>query len=414
MQRIRLEWIIVLMLACTTLAQNVRREWKLEFGTSHPLPGFVGVHGDEMYSAKRGYGFEPGAVMQEAKDGCWSEKPFYFSIALPEGNYRVRITLGGEKESTTTVKAELRRLMLENIHTQPAETVSRNFCVNIRTPKIAGDGTVHLKPREKQTEMWDWDDKLTLEFDGENPGVVGVEISPADDLPVIYLLGDSTVCDQPSEPWNSWGQMLPRFFKPEVVVANNAESGESLRSSLAAHRLDKVLSTMKEGDYLFIQYGHNDMKEKGPGVGAFTTYKSDLEFFVDQTRKHGGTPVLITSMERKAGVLHDTLGDYPAAVRKVAGEKNVALIDLNAMSKKFYRALGTDLSKAFVDGTHHNNYGSYELAKCVIEGIRQDHLPIAKYIVDGVLPFDPSHPDAIATFNIPASARKDAAKPLGN
>ena len=148
---------------------------------------------------------------------------------------------------------------------------------------------------------------MTLEFNDTRPCVCALEITKADDVPTVYLLGDSTVCDQPREPWNSWGQMLTRFFKPGVAVANHAESGESLRSSLGARRLDKVLSTMKAGDYLFIQYGHNDMKERGEGVGAFTTYKADLKRFVAETRKRGGIPVLVTSMDRKScGVDHAT------------------------------------------------------------------------------------------------------------
>ena len=90
-------------------------------------------------------------------------------------------------------------------------------------------------------------------------------------MPTIFLLGDSTVCDQLAEPYASWGQMLTRFFDNKVAIANNAESGESLKSSLGAKRLDKVLSTMKAGDYLLIQYAHND--EKGKGRRHRSVYK---------------------------------------------------------------------------------------------------------------------------------------------
>src|SRR5215468_4313350 len=93
--------------------------------------------------------------------------------------------------------------------------------------------------------------------------------------------------------------MLTKFFGPGVAIANHAESGESLKSSLGAKRLDKVLSLMKPGDYLLIQYGHNDEKEKGEGVGAFTTFKSSLKFFVDEARKKGGVPILITPVQRR-------------------------------------------------------------------------------------------------------------------
>jgi hypothetical protein len=113
-------------------------------------------------------------------------------------------------------------------------------------------------------------------------------------------------------------------------------------------------------------------------------------------------------------VEHDTLAGYPDAVRDVAKEEKCALVDLNAMSRKFYRALGADLDKAFQDGTHHNNYGSYELAKCVVAGIKQDKLPLAKFITDDFGNFDPVHPDAVADFQMPASPVSSTAKPLGN
>jgi hypothetical protein len=98
----------------------------------------------------------------------------------------------------------------------------------------------------------------------------------------------------------------------------------------------------------------------------------------------------------------------------VAKEEGCALVDLNAMSLVFYKALGADLGKAFQDGTHHNNYGSYELAKCVVEGIKQDKLPLAKYIVADFGVFDPAHPDPVADFTMPASPNHSSEKPLGN
>jgi lysophospholipase L1-like esterase len=213
--------------------------------------------------------------------------------------------------------------------------------------------------------------------------------------------------------------MLTRFFKPGVAIANHAESGETLRSSLHAHRLDKVLSLMKPGDYLFIQFGHNDMKEHGPGVGAFTTYKADLATFVDGAISKGGIPVLVTSMNRKSfdssGHVVNTLGDYPEAVRQLAKEKHVALIDLNAMSKTLYEAIGpANIGKAFVDGTHHDAYGSYEMAKCIVLGIQQNKLDLAKFIVEDWQAFDPAHPDSIDSFHIPASLKSSTVKPLGN
>jgi hypothetical protein len=89
-------------------------------------------------------------------------------------------------------------------------------------------------------------------------------------------------------------------------------------------------------------------------------------------------------------------------------------VDLNVMSRTFYRALRENVGRAFQDGTHHNNYGSYELAKCVVAGLKQDHLPLAKFIVDDFGDFDPAKPDAVATFVMPASPLVSKEKPLGN
>jgi lysophospholipase L1-like esterase len=389
-------------------AQNTS---KFHFGNARVQRGWTLVSATNLYSSGTGFGFEPGASVAVENNSIASDKPFYFSVKVPEGNYKVTVVLGGEEESTITVKAELRRLMLEKIHTQAGKTETRSFIVNVRTPDIFGTNHVHLKPRESSNEIWAWDDKMTLEFNGSHPALRSLEIEPVK-APTVFLIGDSTVCDQPAEPWNSWGQMLPRFFKPKIAIANHAESGETVADSLRAQRFEKVFSLMKKGDYLFVQFGHNDMKNHA--TNALEIYRSDLRKVVARTRKLGGTPVLVTSMERKAGVEHDTLAGYPQAVRDVAAEEHCALIDLNAMSRIFYKALGADLDKAFQDGTHHNNYGSYELAKCIVSGIQQDKLPLVKFIVDNFKGFDPAHPDSVATFQMAVSPASSTVKPLGN
>jgi lysophospholipase L1-like esterase len=407
-------WLAVFATAipfAVTVGAKEPTAYQFSFGTAQPPPGQIQILSANTYSTSAGYGFEPGGQVIAGNDFVTGINPFYFSIRLPEGNYRITAVLGGKEESTITVKAELRRLMLEKVHTAAGASSTNTFIVNLRTPKISESNFVHLKPREKTTEMWDWDDKLTLEFNGANPAMRLLSIEKVY-VPTVFLMGDSTVCDQPAEPWNSWGQMLPRFFKPEVAIANHAESGETIADSLRAQRFEKIFSLMKPGDYLLVQFGHNDMKNHAPD--ALATYKSDLEKIVERTRSEGGTPVLVTSMERKNGVEQNTLMGYPQTVRDVAKEENCALIDLNAMSKVFYRALGSDLSRAFQDGTHHNNYGSYELAKCVVTGIKADKLPLAKSIVDNFGDFDPAHPDSVNAFSMPASPVSSNTKPLGN
>ncbi|MET0647893.1 MAG: rhamnogalacturonan acetylesterase [Pyrinomonadaceae bacterium] len=432
--------ILALACALTTCPADARAQdvagrlntpsLKFDFGPGRVKDGYRQVLPATLYTKELGYGFEPGAhVTCEDRGGdrlrgdfCTAAAPFYFSVALPEGNYDVTVTFGDrEGETVTTVKAELRRLMLEEVRTARGRSETRTFTVNVRTPVISTGGEVKLKDRERTMEAWAWDEKLTLEFNNARPAVSAIEIKRNDKAPTLFLLGDSTVCDQPREPYNSWGQMLTRFFKPGLAVANHAESGESLRSSTGARRLDKVLSLLKPGDYLFIQFGHNDEKERGEGVGAFTTYKASLRRYVEEARKRGAAVVLVTPMHRRtfdaAGKITDSHGDHDDAVRQVAGEMGVPLIDLHASSKPFYEALGPEESKkAFApnDGTHHNNYGSYQLARAVVEGVRSNRLPLSKYLTGDLRPFDPARPDPVASFKLPPSPLATETKPLGN
>ena len=404
---------------------------KFDFGAGNRSKGYVPVTADDVYQREKGFGFEPGASVScfdrtsknlSRSNFCTSDQPFYFSVRVPEGNYRVTVTFGDSQAATvTTVKAELRRLMLEKVLTKKGEFVKKSFVVNVRTPPITGGGEVKLKDREKTLEWWAWDEKLTLEFNNSRPTIAAVEIEKVD-VPTVYLLGDSTVCDQPSEPYTSWGQMLTGFFKADVAVANHAESGESLNSARGARRLDKVLSLLKKGDYVFIQFGHNDAKEKGVGVGAMTTYKSNLKKYVAEIRRKAGIPILITPMhrrtfDRKTGKIENSHGDYPKAVREAAVEDRVFMIDLNEMSRTFYESLGSDRSaQAFKDGdaTHHNNYGSYMLAKCIVQSIKSGNRALAKHLMKNFVKFDPARPDSPESFNIPASPTNSTVKPLGS
>jgi lysophospholipase L1-like esterase len=410
-------FIVALFLIVGNIASaaSSATQFKFEFGD---IRSGADIHilSTNLYSESRGYGFERGAKISANNRGCSSESAFLFSIAVLEGNYNVTVTLGDPStESLTTVKAESRRLMLENIHTAAGQFTSRTFTINVRTPQITPAARVKLKPRELGPPVVpDWDDKLTLEFNGSHPSLCSLEISNVSDAITVFLAGDSTVTDQAREPWNSWGQMLPRFFKTGVAIANHAESGESLPSFLGEKRFEKIISVIKSGDYLFIQFGHNDQKDKRPNAGAFTIYTTNLLYFITETRRHGAIPILVTPMERKAGITNDTLGDFPAAVRQVAKETKVPLIDLHAMNKKLYAGLGTNIDQAFQDGTHHNNYGSYELAKCIIAGIKSNQLPLTKFLADDVRPFDPNHPDSLPDVRIPASPTPDSEKPEGN
>ncbi len=419
---------MILFAAIFISAANPKTDYKFDFGGT-AASGFTEVAANALYTNGLGYGFESGSSVTEVarggkdalRDGfATSTKPFYFSAAVPEGNYKVTVTLGDrDGESITTVKAELRRLMIEKAATRPGKFESRSFIVNVRRPQIPGGGAVKFKPRERTSEARAWDDKLTLEFSNAHPKLCALTIEKVD-VPTIYIAGDSTSTDQPWEPYNSWGQMLTRFFKPQIAIANNGESGESARSFVGENRWAKVMSVIRPGDYVFIQFGHNDQKIKSPDAGAFAGYTALLKRFVAETRQHGATPVFITPVNRRTfnadGTIRNSLGDFPEAMRRVARNEGVALIHLNAMSKTLYEALGpTGSGKLFAghDTSHHSDYGSYEMAKCVALGIREARLPIAKYVI-GVKSFDPAHPDPFDKFAIPPDPEFTRLRPYGH
>ena len=247
-----------------------------------------------VYSEEQGYGYD----LLPAPDKKKPNEPFYFSVRVDDGNYRVTVVLGSKKKSgLTTVRAEGRRLMVENIATPKGRTATYEFVVNKRSPRIDDQTQVRIKDREKGYLAWD--DKLTLEFNGDAPTVQSIHIERDDQCPTLYLCGNSTVVDQNDEPYASWGQMITRWFGPEVAVSNHAESGLTARTFLAAGRLDKILTTLKAGDYVFVEFGHNDEKEKRPGDGAWYHYVYNLKIFVDQVRSKGADIVFCTPTQRR-------------------------------------------------------------------------------------------------------------------
>lgn len=326
---------------------------------------------------------------------------FSFHVRVPEGNYRVRALIGGSERATaTTVESESRRLMVRDVVAAAGETVAVEFVANVRTPVLEDGREVLLNDRE--IGVWHWDDRLTLTFSGENPAVASLEIAPTADAVTVYLAGDSTVTDQPREPWAGWGQRLPQYFGLGVAVANHAESGASLRSFHAQRRFEKMFEQLRANDYVFVQFGHNDQKERGDGIGPFASYAEDLRKLAGRIRERGAYPVFVTSMYRRRfrdGRMYDTLGDYPVAMRRVAREEGIPLIDLHAGSRRIFEALGEEGSKrAFVhfpantfpgqesalkDDTHFTSYGADLLADFVVEGIRE-HVPeLAAFLVEG-------------------------------
>ncbi|MBR3471519.1 MAG: rhamnogalacturonan acetylesterase [Prevotella sp.] len=378
-----------------------------------------------------------------------SNSPFYFSVPATDGNYRVTVTLGSKKRAAhTVVKAESRRLFVEGIDTKKGKTQTVSFIVSKRSPKYLykepsrdnksielKEGVVKIKEREK--DYLNWDDLLTLEFNGKAPAVSRIQIARDTTATTIFLCGNSTVVDQENDPWASWGQMITRWFDDQVAISNHAESGLTARTFLGSNRLDKILSMLRKGDYVVCEFGHNDEKEHRPGDGPWYHYVYNLKIFIDRVREAGGHIVFCTPTQRRAfddethACILNTHGDFPAAMRMVAERENVPVIDLNGMTKAFFETLGFEGSKralvhypantfpgqdkALADNTHFNPYGAYQIAKMVVMGMKEHDLPFVSHLRadwKDYDPTDPDDPDAFPWWLSPSKA--DITKPDGN
>lgn len=392
------------------------------------IKGYTEVSSSDRYSAEKGYGYD--FVASPEGD---SNKPYYFSVKVPDGNYRVTVVLGSNKKAgVTTVRAESRRLFLEHVATKKGQSKTFSFLVNKRNTIINAKERVKIKSRE--IKKLNWDDKLTIELNGAAPKLQSIVIERDTVAPTVFLCGNSTVVDQDNEPWASWGQMITRFFNDSVCFANFAESGETASTFIAAKRLAKAQTMMKKGDYIFIEFGHNDQKQKFPGSGAYYNFATALKTFVDEARRRGATPVFVTPTQRRAfdnqGKILETHGDYPSAMVWVADREGVKVIDLHSMTRTLFETLGYDNSKKalvhypagtwpgqkaeLADNTHFNPYGAYEVAKCVIEGMKKINLPIVKFLRPDYKGYNPEHPDDFRTFKWDVSPFTEIEKPDGN
>jgi lysophospholipase L1-like esterase len=238
--------------------------------------------------------------------------------------------------------------------------------------------------------------------------MIALSLSAAKKRPTIHLIGDSTMADKPLDdnPERGWGQLLPLFFTQEIGIVNYAKNGRSTKSFIQQGLWAEVKKELSPGDYVFIQFGHNDAKKSDTAryAEAHTDYRDNLIQFITETQEKAATPVLITPVNRRK-FDHETYefidqhGDYPKVVRELAAEYELPLIDLHRTSMNYFTYLGKERSeKLFLrapagvhkfypdgkaDNTHFNRRGAIEIAKLVIEEMRAIGLPPVKYLKNG-------------------------------
>lgn len=212
--------------------------------------------------------------------------------------------------------------------------------------------------------------------------------------PILYLVGDSTMANKPLEdnPERGWGQLLPDFFNHEILIENHAMNGRSTRSFIYEGRWDSVMNKLKKGDFVVIQFGHNDGSiQKTERYCTPVEYRYNLTRFINDVRSKHANPILCTSIQRRKfdenGMFQDTHGDYPGYVRDLAEKFEVPLVDMQKKSEKIILEHGVEESKKLFlhlkpgmyksfpeskeDNTHFSEYGAQLMAGLFCEGLRE-------------------------------------------
>ncbi|MFK7833897.1 MAG: rhamnogalacturonan acetylesterase [Winogradskyella sp.] len=413
---------------------NLKPKQTFLFGSKKTKDKGILISSPLQYNSTLGYGFDfdTAANINVKADGISAVKGFYFSVKLAEGNYKIKVTVGSPKKATnTTIKAESRRLMLKELPLKKGTQKEIMLNVNLRSVNINKTSSIQLKTREVNT--LNWDDKLSLEFLGD-VAIQKIEIEKTAPIKTLFLAGDSTVADQDLEPWASWGQFITAYLNTTIVVANYASSGASLSSFKSRKRLDKILSQLQNEDIVIIEFGHNDEKQKGKDKGPWLSYTNSLKAYITKIRAKGGIPILVTPTQRRLfnnqGQLINTHGEFPEAMRKVATDFDVPLIDLTKMTTALYESWGIEDSKkgfvhypantfhnqtrALKDNTHFNSFGANEIARCIVKGIRDLNLNLTDYLKVNVSIYNPRKPNNFSSWTLPMSLRFENTKPEGN
>ncbi len=366
----------------------MQANYAFDFGKGEACEGYVKITDQTRYEGE-GCGFERGgqitAIDRGEPDGvgrdfcipCESA----FLVDVPNGIYTVELFIGDAGfEAETTVRTEEGRLVLYRLQTLPG-------CIETsRFSHIVSNG------------------RLMLRFSGRAPRINAMKLTASEQTRRLFIAGDSTVADQPvdSYPYAGWGQTLPMWLKADVAVDNRAVSGRSSKSFIAEGRLDAIWAAIRAGDYLLIQFGHNDQKPDEPRhTEPFSTYKQHLRLFIEGARKRGAQPILLTSVQRRYfdeyGGLTDTHGDYVTAMKELAVEEDVPCIDLAAKSRELFERLGPEGTKSLLlwgapgefirypngiqDNTHFQEAGAVRIAELVAEGLRELKLhPLSMFV----------------------------------
>jgi len=293
------------------------------------------------------------------------------------GNYLVTVTLGGSGAGQTEINAEANRELTGLVATTAGQSVTYSFAVNVR----AKEG----QPTENVAAGYPG---LDLFFSAPSSAAlqvsaIGYALSTTATKPVmVYVASDSTACDQTDTDYAGWGQMLPEYFAPPVDVANYADSGESSASFLGSGaEWGAVKAAMVSGDWVLIQFGHNDK------TTTSADFQTNITKMVTDAKAKGVTPVLISPPARatfSGGTLTDQSSLHSADMQAVATAQKVAYIDLTSITTAWYNQMGSSAWQQYhalgTDQTHTNAAGAVKIAGFVTSAMTTQNIGLAQYL----------------------------------
>lgn len=301
---------------------------------------------------------------------CAGANPIVCALGAPNGNYDVTVEVGDATGAASSqVAAETRHYAGPSVATTAGAYTSISFTVNVRQEQHDGGQSAPANV-------------LDLSIGGSSPKLHGLGFRPAPSSITIFVAGDSTVCDwvgtntsagAPDEA--GWAQELSMYLKPGIAVANYADSGETA-GGFYTKFFPAARTAMKAGDYLFIQFGHNDQKN----ATDVTNYKANLTKYVNDARAKNVTPVIFTPVSRSGGSsANPGFAGLEKQASDLAAQLSVALVDLTSLSRAYYATV-PDKNALFVDGTHFHEAGAIGVAGVVAQALKAGTLPLKSLV----------------------------------
>ncbi|PRZ09588.1 fibronectin type 3 domain-containing protein [Isoptericola sp. CG 20/1183] len=391
---------------------------QIDLGSGAVADGAVGVDADTAYTAENRLGFVDASVVTATDNGGANALRGDFVttdggqlvVDLPNGDYTVDL-VAGDAEGATDI----------------AITAEQMAKVQ-QTERAAGE---YL---EMQFDIALVDSQLNLDVTGSAANLNALTITRADareagDQPTVFVTGDSTVqtYDPYWAPQAGWGQMIERYLSDDVVVDNHAIGGRSSKNFISQGRLDTVLKQIKPGDYLYVQFGHNDnsygVDDRWAAPGDYYWY---LHTFVEGAVQRGAQPIIVTPVSRRSfdadtGQFNVSFPDYVQAATDVAAATGAPLVDLSASSRAYLDEIGPEAAKSVflhvpagvypnrpdgtTDDTHFQEYGAIQMARLVALDTAELDVPLAEQVVDAEPPADvPAAPAGVVAGSVSASS----------